>query len=839
MPDSSTRVFLVKDDLSAPKPSEEALVAADAGEFRVRSVPRLSDALVRLRHNAFAVILLDLALPGGRGLEVLEQVRAAAQNAGVLILSSAGDEELAGQAVQRGAPDYIVTSRFSGHWLARVLRYMVDRKSSGDALRVSEARLRAVGDTLAVGIVVSDPKGRCVYTNAAYRTLSGLTFAQTLNADWRTAIHPEDSQRVLAQWRDAARSPDPIQSEYRFMRNDGSVVWTRVNRIAMFDGTELCGHVQTFDDITAWKQAESGARAAEEALIEEKERAQTTLDLIGDAVLMTDLQANLTYLNPVAQKMTGWTCEDAQGRPLAEVFNIVDGNTRQLAASPAQRAMDTNEAVSPAADCLLIRRDGFESAIEQSAAPLHDRDRRVSGAVIVFHDVIQSREMEHHIYHLAHHDPLTGLPNRVLLTERLSRAMALARRHGKKVGLMYLDLDRFKRVNDSLGHAVGDELLRSVATHLSACVRDTDTVCRQGGDEFVILLTEIEQPQDAAQVADTLCAQSAPPHIVAGHELPVTFSVGVSIYPDDGMDVDTLIKNADTAMYQVKANGRGHYRFYREDMNTAALRRDAVREKLPRALREREFVLHYQPKINLDTGVISGLEALIRWQDPEVGIVYPEQFVPIAEECGLITPIGLWVMRKVCRQIQAWLHAGRAAVPVSINISAEQFRDKDFPESVAMVLKETGVPARYLELEISESMLMEDANTSVSALEALRAHGVRLALGNFGTGGSTGSLLKRFPVDTLKIDRTLIRDLFIDADDAEIVESVIGIAKELQHHVVAEGIETRAQLTRLRELGCDTGQGFYFSRPWHGDVCENLMDVKYALAPPVTASRPA
>ncbi len=568
-------------------------------------------------------------------------------------------------------------------------------------------------------------------------------------------------------------------------------------------------------------------------MIEEKERAETTLNLIGDAVLMTDLEANLTYLNPVAQKMTGWTCEDAHGMPLAAVFNIVDGNTRQAAVSAARRAIDANTPVGPAAECLLIRRDGFESAIEHSAAPIHGRDGCVSGAVIVFHDVVQSREMAHQMRYLAHHDPLTGLPNRTLLTERLSRAMALARRHGKKVGLMYLDIDHFKRVNDSLGHAVGDELLRSVATHLSACVRDTDTVCRQGGDEFVILLSEIERPQDAAHVADTLCAGYAPPHIVAGHELHATFSIGVSIYPDDGMDVDTLIKNADTAMYQVKTNGRKHYQFYRAEMISAALQREIIRDKLSRALTEHQFVLHYQPKINLDTGEISGLEALIRWQDPEIGIVQPAQFVPIAEECGLIVPIGGWVMRRVCRQIQTWIESGRAVVPVSINISAEQFHNKDFQESVAMVLKETGVAARYLELEISESILMEDSEASVSVLKALRAQGVRFAIDHFGRDRSVVSLLKRFPSDTIKIDRSFVRDLVMNADDAETVEAVIGIAKDLQYHIVAEGIESRAQLAFLRNLGCDTGQGFYFSRPLHADVCENLMAETYALASPL------
>jgi diguanylate cyclase (GGDEF)-like protein len=495
------------------------------------------------------------------------------------------------------------------------------------------------------------------------------------------------------------------------------------------------------------------------------------------------------------------------------VFKIIDGTTRHAAASPALRAIEENRTVGLTADCMLVRRDGIEFAIEDSAAPIHNRDGRVVGAVLVFHDVSLSRAMTLKMSHLAHHDFLTGLPNRALLTERLSQAIGLAHRHHKQVGLLFVDLDDFKDINDSLGHAIGDQLLQSVADRLAACVRATDTVSRQGGDEFVILLAEIERPQDAAHVTEKLRAALAVPHLIGGHELHVTLSIGISVYPDDGIDVDTVMQSADTAMYHAKASGRNNYQFFRADMNTRAVRRLFVETSLRRALKQGEFVLHYQPQIDLASGAMTGTEALIRWRDPDLGLIYPDQFIPIAEECGLIVPIGQWVLREACRQVQSWLDSGLRAVPVAVNISAVEFRHKSFLEGVALILKETGLAPRYLELELTESILMHDAESSALVLEALKAMGVQLAIDDFGTGYSSLSYLKRFPIDTLKIDQSFVRDIATDADAATIVSAVIGMGRNLKQRVIAEGVETPEQLAFLQTQRCDEGQGFQFSHP--------------------------
>jgi len=828
MIDTPITMLLVEDVPADASLIQAGLAGAKDGSFRVEWVTRLDDALQRLGRAGIEVVMLDLTLADGQGLEVYDRVFEAAPNALILILSAARDEAVARQAVQRGAHDYLLKDHIDAHWLSRSLRYALDNKAARDALHNSEARFRAMSDASPLGIFVSDAEGACVYTNEAYQRISGLSSVQTLGTHWNMAIHPEDRQRVLADWSAAVQSESSLRTEFRFQREDGSIVWTRVNSAAMRDGMVPHGHVLTVEDVTARKATEFGLQAAEEALFEEKERAQVTLNSIGDAVLTTDLLGNVTYLNLVAEAMTGWSREDALGRPLAEVFRIIDGTTRQAAVNPARRALEEDRTVGLAADCVLVRRDGFESAIEDSAAPIHNRDGRVAGAVIVFHDVSQSRAMATKMTHLAQHDFLTGLPNRALLTERLSQAIGLAHRHCKQVALLFIDLDDFKHINDSLGHAIGDQLLQSVAERLTTCVRSTDMVCRQGGDEFVVLLAEIERSQDADLVAETLLAAFVAPHLVDGHELHITLSIGISVYPDDGSTVDTVMQNADTAMFHAKASGRNSYQFFRAEMNIRAVRRLAVESSLHRALKEGEFLLHYQPQIDLASGAMIGAEALIRWQDPDIGLVYPGQFVPIAEACGLIVPIGRWVLREACRQVRAWLDAGLRAVPVSVNISAVEFRHKGFFDGVTLILQETGLAPHYLELEMTESILMHNAASSASVLEALKAMGVRLAIDDFGTGYSSLSYLKRFPIDTLKIDQSFVRDIVTDTDDATIVAAVICMAKNLKQRVIAEGVETHEQLAFLRTQQCDQGQGFHFSHSLSAEDFGLLLEAEKA-----------
>lgn len=572
------------------------------------------------------------------------------------------------------------------------------------------------------------------------------------------------------------------------------------------------GHVDSYSFARAIRNIREREVARQELFIE-KERAQVTLNSIGDAVLSTDISGNVTYLNVVAEAMTGWPCKEAVGHALTEVFQIIDGATRRPSPNPMELAIQQNRAVGLSANCILIRRDGHECAIEDCAAPIHDRDGQVTGAVIVFHDVSMARAMVIEMSHLAQHDVLTDLPNRLLLNDRLAQAISLARRNQNQVAVLFLDLDGFKHINDSLGHAIGDKLLQSVAARLSACVRKSDTVSRQGGDEFVILLSEVGHAADAAVSATKILTELKRAHTIGEHHFHVTASIGISTYPENGEDAETLTKNADTAMYHAKEYGRDNYQFFQKEMNLQAVERQSLEGQLRYVLERGELSVHYQPKISLKTGVITGVETLVRWQHPERGLLLPGQFLAIAEDSGLILGIGRWVLREACRQTRVWLDAGLQAVPVAVNISPLEFRSEYFFEVVRAALDNTRLDPKYLELELTETVLMRDAESTASALEQLKAMGVRVSIDDFGTGYSSLSYLTRFPIDAMKLDQSFVHDIITSSDDAILVNAIISMAKGLKHRVIAEGVETQEQLAFLQAAGCDEGQGYYFSRP--------------------------
>lgn len=557
----------------------------------------------------------------------------------------------------------------------------------------------------------------------------------------------------------------------------------------------------------------------------EKERAIVTLNSIGDAVLCTNLAGNITYLNLVAETLTGWPRQEAIGEPLSKVFQIVDAGSRAPARDPLSMAITQNRTVGLAADCILVRRDGFQSTIEDSAAPIHDRHGRVIGAVIVFHDISTARAMSLEMTRCAQHDVVTNLPNRLLLNDRISQAISLARRQDKHLAMIFLDLDRFKFINDSLGHAAGDQLLQSVAQRVVNGVRRSDTVSRQGGDEFVILLSEIALPDDAARSAQKILALISAPHTVDGQEVRIDASIGISIYPSDGKDAETLIKNADMAMYHAKQCGRNNFQFFKPEMNQRAVERQSLEASLRRALEREEFVLHYQPVIDLETGEITGVEALLRWQQPERGLVPPRRFIPIAENCGLIVPIGRWVLREACSQARDWQGAGLPPMTIAVNVSAVEFHDHNFVECVRTILAETGLDPRYLQLELTEGVLMKHLESTTQVLQELKGMGVCLAVDDFGTGYSSLSYLQQFPIDILKIDPSFVHQIVPEVSDSTIVAAIITMGKTLKHHVVAEGIETAEQRNHLQSLGCPGGQGFFFSRPVAADQFASLLRV--------------
>ncbi len=564
-------------------------------------------------------------------------------------------------------------------------------------------------------------------------------------------------------------------------------------------------------------------KTMEEALFAEKERAQVTLNCIGDAVVCTDISGNITFLNPVAEAMTGWPLTEALGRPMAEVFRTLSATSTEPTETTAEVAILQIRSVHLPPSCVLIRRDGLEIPIEDTIAAIHDRQGRATGAVIVFRDVSVTRAMAQQITHSAEHDFLTGLPNRMLLNDRISQAIAAARRHAKQVAVLFLDVDGFKHINDSLGHPIGDKLLQSIAGRLVAAVRGADTVSRQGGDEFVVLLPDLQQPEDAAVMAGRILRDVSTPHLVDQHELHVTTSIGVSVFPDDGTDAETLIKTADTAMYQAKENGRQSFQFFKPAMNARAVERQFIEESLRRALERQEFALHYQPKVNLSTGTITGAEALIRWTHPSRGPIPPATFIPIAEDCGLIVPIGRWVLRHATCQAQAWVDAGLRPTTMAVNVSAIEFRDEQFLSRLFAILDESRLTPPALELEMTESVLMKRVTSTALILQTLRKRGVQVAIDDFGTGYSSLSYLRKFPIDTLKIDQSFVAQIDSGDDDAAIVTAVLGMARSLKLRVVAEGVETFEELAFLHARHCEEGQGYYFGHPVPAEQFAKLL----------------
>jgi diguanylate cyclase (GGDEF)-like protein/PAS domain S-box-containing protein len=554
-------------------------------------------------------------------------------------------------------------------------------------------------------------------------------------------------------------------------------------------------------------------KVVEQKLNLEKDRAEITLNSISDAVIGTDMLGNVDYLNLAAEKITGWSKLEAIGNPIWEVMPLINGLTRKPMVNPILLAIQNNKPMNMLDGTILIKPNGMELAITDSAAPIRDRKGRISGAVIVFHDITASQAMALNMAHLAQHDFLTNLPNRSLLNDRITQAILLSKRRNTKLAILFLDLDNFKHINDSLGHETGDKLLQSVAKTLSGCIRHSDTLSRQGGDEFIILVMQDYSGEDAILTADKILSELAVAYHINNHELHITTSIGISVYPDDGNSAETLIKNADTAMYEAKSKGRNNYQFFRDEMNVRAVQRQLIETSLRHALEHNEFILHYQPKFNLESGQITGAEALIRWQHPDWGMVVPERFIAVAEDSGQIRAIGRWALREACTQFRIWEVAGLHPGSIAINVSPLEFHSKSFVQDVHQILVETGINPGDLQLEITESALIPNAITAGGILNQLKSIGVKLAVDDFGTGYSSLSYLNQFPIDVLKIDKSFVQDIGSRKGNGAIVNAVIAMGKSLGLKVIAEGIEEQAQLDHLLLHHCEEGQGYFFSRP--------------------------
>lgn len=551
-----------------------------------------------------------------------------------------------------------------------------------------------------------------------------------------------------------------------------------------------------------------GARSAHEQN-ESNRFASDIIDNAGEGIVVYDRDLRYVLWNRFMEELTGFAERDVVGRPAAEFF-------AQATEPPADEILSRalrGETVQSPDFYYSVPETGRKGWATASYRPYTDSQGEIVGVVSIIRDITERKRAEQEIEYQAYHDALTGLANRRLFHEHLSLAVALAQRRQTLVAVLFLDLDHFKLVNDSLGHSVGDALLRQVAERLKSALRDGDTVARVGGDEFTVVLQEIARREDAALVAEKVLRTIAEPAEVSGHRLYVTTSIGITVYPDDGEDAETLLKHADTAMYRAKSEGRNTYQMATRELSASTHERMAVENGLHHALEAGEFELLYQPQIDSETMQIIGMEALLRWKHPQRGMILPESFIRVAEERGLILPIGEWVLRRACHEARRLQDLGHPHFRVAVNISARQFRDPLLLAAVESALAESGLRPDSLELEITETVAMEDVDLTLTTLAQLRSLGVAIAIDDFGTGHSSLAYLKRFPLDALKIDRSFVADLPDKFEDAAIVSSVIQLANGLGLRVVAEGVERREQLDFLLEAGCREVQGYYFSYP--------------------------
>lgn len=614
--------------------------------------------------------------------------------------------------------------------------------------------------------------------------------------------HPDDRQHVRDTIQEAVQNNRRFDIEYRIVRADGSIrhVWERGTNISHDTWDILEGFIQ---DVTERKQAD-------EALREAERRYRSIFENAIEGIYQSTPNDGYLAVNPALARMYGYDSP----QQLISTLRDID---HQVYVDPQRRLefkrLMSKHGVVTNFESRVHRRNGEIIWISENARAVYNGE----GTLLFFEGTVEAiteRKLhEAEIQFQATHDALTGLPNRTLLYDRMQRAVLHSQRYGNLTAIAFLDLDQFKFINDSLGHQVGDELLKITAQRLTSCLRESDTVARQGGDEFVLLLTDQPNEEAITHTMQRVLHEVSQPWKANDLEFQITCSIGLTLCPDDGRDAETLLKNADSAMYKAKELGRNNFQYFSAEMNTSVTDRLELLNRLRQAISNEDFVLHYQPKVSLASQKIIGAEALVRWNSAHSGMVSPASFIPLAEETGLIIPLGEWVLRTACRQNRAWQDAGYPAIPISVNLSPRQLARGDIVEVVERILDETGLQAQYLELEITESVMTTDVEKSFALLTRLRALGVKISLDDFGTGYSSLSYLKRFPVDTLKIDQSFVRDIATDQDSAAIVKAIISLGRNLNLTVLAEGIESAEQFRFLLENGCDEGQGYLMSKP--------------------------
>jgi diguanylate cyclase (GGDEF)-like protein/PAS domain S-box-containing protein len=814
-------------------------------------------ALALLPAEDFALILTDLHLEGLSGLELLPRVRQQSPESVVMIISGEHSVTGAVEALHAGAFDYL-TKPFNFSQVTTIVKRALAHHHLRSENRRYENHLRLL-ESIAVNandaiIVVESPsgdssRGQIIYVNKAFTQMTGYAESEIIGRTPRVLQGLKTDRAQLDKIRAALGTGQAVRAELINYRKDNSEFWVELNIVPVVEDRGDAIHwVSVQREVTDRKHAEEALRISEERFFKAFNASPDPM------IISRHADGRYLYVNNSFLRATGYAYEEVINRNTVELKIWADPEEgMRLAKLLAERGQVAKEEVEFRLKSGEVRTGLFAAEVidvegelcvlslvnditerKQAQAALrraHDelearvrsRTKELTAANESLRQQIAERERaEKRLNYLSYHDSLTKLPNRVLFEDRLAQVLLSAQRNRETPAVMLINIDRFKAINDSLGHSLGDLLLCIVADRLKGGVRATDTAARFGGDEFAILLTQIKRSEDAVDMAQRINELLQPVIKIDEHELYLTASVGIALYPEDGSDIATLERHAGAALHRAKERGTGGYEFYAPGMSAKAMKRLTLENELRRAIEREEFVIYYQPQVNAQTLQIVGMEALVRWEHQQRGLVLPGEFISLAEDTGLILPLGNWVLQQACAQNRAWQLAGFDPLRVSVNLSPRLFSQPDLLASLADVLRETQLPPHYVDLEITESSLIKNIDVNTQTLHSLREMGVRISIDDFGTGYSSLSYLKELPINILKIDRSFVQDAPVDAKDAAIVTAIITLAHSLELNVIAEGVETQEQLNFLRLLKCDEIQGFYFSTPLPADVFQRL-----------------
>jgi diguanylate cyclase (GGDEF)-like protein/PAS domain S-box-containing protein len=704
--------------------------------------------------------------------------------------------------------------------LAAVLTDVLSVQLVRHGMEQTVLSLRTIVDTSPQAIYSFDRQGQVTFWSPAAERMFGWANGEVIGQ--LLPIIPAEERQAFEEFLRGAFKGEPIGTvELIRIRKDGSSIHIKAATAPLIDSAgNVVGVMAVAEDVTQRKHAEEALRANEEQF-------RIITEHVSDLIAMVDTSGRRIYNSPSYQALFG----DNVLVPGSDSFEQIHPDDRADVVSIFNETVATG--IGRPARFRFRLKDGSVRYVESSGSVVRDSEGRPYRVVIVSRDITDRFGTEQQLRHLAHHDMLTGLPNRALLLDRLEHALTRSKRASEQLAVMFIDLDNFKDVNDVLGHEAGDNVLRIATERLRACLRGTDTLARQGGDEFIVLLEDICSLSDVGLVAQKIVETLLRPISIGKHNLQLGASVGISLYPSHGVTMEELLKRADAAMYHAKAQGKNRYEVFTAELDQALLTRHKLKQELEQALERREFIIRYQPRVSLITGQITVVEALLRWNHPERGLLSPMQFLSLAEETGLIVTLSEWVLREACRQTKQWHDVGCLPIKIAVNVSGRQFRQKDFTDVTASALAVSGLPSRYLEMELTENVMMYRLETSETVFAKLREMGVAITIDDFGTGYSSLSYLKRFQVDAIKIDKSFVRDVVFDKNDAAIVKAILALAKSLDIAVIAEGIETVDQANLLTNLGCDEAQGYFFYEPMPADALERVLkaaEVRQSIA---------